>query len=232
MTFGNIIRKARVNCELSQEQLAKELNDEFHTSISKSMISRWEHGTDIQMSYVRILAKYFKMSPSEILGPDLTALSPTRLAEIEQQLSPSNQQKLHGYANQLLQAEKKIIPLDANKNRVQILGTVSAGTGQYLLDADPEWESFTGHMTPHDYAVRISGDSMAPRFADQQVILVKRTNQVHSGEIIIANYDQQAYVKQYVDDKNGRRLVSLNPKYADLPINDQHEVTILGQVVE
>ncbi|CAH1851481.1 helix-turn-helix domain-containing protein [Convivina praedatoris] len=233
MTFSNIIRKARLNSDLSQGQLAEDVNNKFHTSISKSMISRWEHGTDIQMSYVRVLAEYFHISPSEVFGIDVDASLSDDLVEIDQKLNSTNRTNLRLFATQLLKNENKIISLRQSRERqVQVLGTVSAGTGQYFLDSEPEWENLKGTILPHDYAVRVSGDSMAPHFVDQQIILVKSTKDVHSGQIVIANYDQQAYVKQYIADNHGQRLVSLNPSYADLPINYQHEVSILGYVVE
>ncbi|MCK8628218.1 S24 family peptidase, partial [Fructobacillus cardui] len=64
-----------------------------------------------------------------------------------------------------------------------------------------------------------------------QIIFVKKAQEARSGQIVIADYDGQAYVKKFVHDNNGCRLVSLNKKYHDLPINEEHEMSLFGIVV-
>ncbi|WP_367301246.1 S24 family peptidase [Leuconostoc carnosum] len=49
--------------------------------------------------------------------------------------------------------------------------------------------------------------------------------------MIIADYVQQLFVKKYVSDEHGTRFVSLNKTYDDMPINANHESSIVGIVV-
>lgn len=75
--FGERLKNLRQQRHLSQEKLSKQLNENYETKISKSMISRWENGqTDPRMNYVRIIADYFKVSPDELLGDNNTQKKP------------------------------------------------------------------------------------------------------------------------------------------------------------
>ncbi|OIL98144.1 helix-turn-helix domain-containing protein, partial [Oenococcus oeni] len=78
--FADKLKKLRESQNLSLEALADILNKKYETKISKSMISRWENGSDIALSYARIIADYFKISPDEVLGFDtsnIVSLKPT-----------------------------------------------------------------------------------------------------------------------------------------------------------
>ena len=60
--FPEKLKELRNAKKISLDKMAEELNNQYNTNISKSMISRWEHGkTDPQMKYVRILADYFNV---------------------------------------------------------------------------------------------------------------------------------------------------------------------------
>lgn len=67
--FGETLKKLRINKDLSIDELVNELNSKYETSISKSMISRYENGqADPKMENVRIIADYFKVSLDELIG--------------------------------------------------------------------------------------------------------------------------------------------------------------------
>lgn len=80
--FGERLRELRGN--MSIEDLVNKLNDLYESSISKSMISRYENGeSDPKMGTIRIFADYFKVSADYLTGmsderykifqPELTA---------------------------------------------------------------------------------------------------------------------------------------------------------------
>ncbi|WP_192815966.1 helix-turn-helix domain-containing protein [Oenococcus oeni] len=78
--FAEKLKQLREAQNLSLDALADILNKKYDTKISKSMISRWENGSDIALSYARIIADYFKISPDEVLGFDtsnIVELHPT-----------------------------------------------------------------------------------------------------------------------------------------------------------
>lgn len=80
--FGERLRQLRGN--MSIDELVNKLNDNYESTISKSMISRYENGeSDPKMSTIRIIADYFKVSADYLTGmtdekikifqPELTA---------------------------------------------------------------------------------------------------------------------------------------------------------------
>lgn len=65
--FGKRIKKLRGSQSI--EELAKKLNEKYETTISKSMISRYENGqSDPRMEIVRIFADYFQVSADYLAG--------------------------------------------------------------------------------------------------------------------------------------------------------------------
>jgi len=105
---------------------------------------------------------------------------------------------------------------------------VSAGLGNYL-DAGGHEMIEVDNTVPHtaDYAVRVSGDSMMPRFVDRQIIFVHERPSLDEGEIGIFSFNEDVYLK-----KLGRGcLISLNTKYEPIPILEYDDVRVLGKVV-
>lgn len=105
---------------------------------------------------------------------------------------------------------------------------VSAGCGNYLTDGGYdtiEMESTVPGLA--DYAVRISGDSMQPRFVDSQIIFVHEQPKLEVGEIGVFCLNGQAYVKKLGE----QGLLSLNPAYAPILPGEQDELRVLGKVV-
>lgn len=147
-------------------------------------------------------------------------------------LNDERQINVYNYANHQLDEQNKVVDMPINQSKtVEVYGAVSAGTGEYMVDNQPEEVEYSGTVPEHDFAVTVNGDSMTPLFDDKQIIFVKKSEEARSGQIVIADYDGQAYVKKFVQGNNGCRLVSLNKKYADLPIDENHEMSLFGVVV-
>lgn len=67
--FGERLKSLRDKNKQSINELVLELNKKYETSISKSMISRYENGqSDPKMEIVRILADYFDVSSDYLVG--------------------------------------------------------------------------------------------------------------------------------------------------------------------
>ena len=106
---------------------------------------------------------------------------------------------------------------------------VSAGAGEFLADA-----TRTDILIPDDprtaeadYALRIKGDSMEPRYRSGDVLLIQTAESVEEGELGIFILDGAGYFKKY----GGDHLISLNPDYAPIPLRDFAEVSCCGRVV-
>lgn len=106
---------------------------------------------------------------------------------------------------------------------------VSAGVGEFLSD-----DRGTQILIPNnprtqeaDCALRISGDSMEPKYHNGDVLLVQHCEGVEEGELGIFVLDGAGYFKKY----GGDRLISLNPAYAPIMLKDFAESTCVGRVV-
>ena len=87
------------------------------------------------------------------------------------------------------------------------------------------------------YALQINGDSMEPRIASGDVVIIKAQQDLQSGEVgIVLVGDQDATCKKVVKQEDGIILVSNNPKYPPVFYSNydiKHlPVTIIGRVIE
>ncbi|AQN79926.1 repressor [Leuconostoc garlicum] len=147
-------------------------------------------------------------------------------------LDANRQQAVYNFTKQQYNEQNNVIEFPApTRTQVSVYGAVSAGTGEYLLDGTPELVDYDGAVPEHDFAVIVNGDSMEPTFEDKQIIFVKKTNEARNGQFVIADYDHQAFVKKFMRDEHGARLVSLNKNYPDMLIDEEHELSIFGVVV-
>ena len=96
---------------------------------------------------------------------------------------------------------------------------VSAGFGDKLEDYE-QWEKASVPLTPEsrkaDFILVVDGDSMEPKFHNGDYILVRKQPAVDIGHIGIFGVDGKGYIKKYGGDK----LISLNKKYPDIPLNE------------
>lgn len=106
---------------------------------------------------------------------------------------------------------------------------VSAGVGNYLDNTDYEMISVSdvSFASKADFAVRISGDSMEPRFSTGDIILIKEQESIEVGELGIFVLNGDSLFKQF----GGNRLISLNPNYADKMITENDSFYCKGKVL-
>lgn len=107
---------------------------------------------------------------------------------------------------------------------------VSAGYGSYVDFPGRESKQVPRtHLTESaDYMVRVSGDSMEPRFSDGDIVLVQSTPTVEIGEIGIFILNGQAFIKE----RGVHELISLNEKYPNIPICEDDRIDCQGKVLE
>ena len=117
-------------------------------------------------------------------------------------------------------AEKRLLPLYDLP--------VSAGRGNYLDQGEQELIEVDSTVpSTADYALRVSGDSMLPRFIDQQIIFVQEQPALNEGEIGVFCLNNDVYLK-----KLGRgQLISLNSSYEPIPIQEYDDLRVFGKVV-
>lgn len=124
--------------------------------------------------------------------------------------------------------------------KIPVLGKVAAGIPIEAIQDIEEYEEIPEALarTGEFFALRIKGESMEPKFSDGDVVIVKKQDDVVSGEIgvVIVN-GQDATVKKIVKQENGLLLIATNqavfpPKFYDIAEMKSSPVRILGKVVE
>ena len=109
---------------------------------------------------------------------------------------------------------------------------VSAGTGEFLDGDAYDTVEVGEEVSPlADFGVRISGDSMEPRFVHGQIVWVQRREVLRSGEIGIFLYNGSGYCKRLERAGDAVSLVSLNPRYVPIRVAAGDELRVLGKVV-
>ena len=87
------------------------------------------------------------------------------------------------------------------------------------------------------FALSIKGDSMEPRIAEGDVVIVRKQNIVENGElaVVLVNGNDATVKKFYMND-NGVTLISTNPTYDPFYYSKEDveklPVQVIGKVVE
>lgn len=216
--------------------------------IPKSTITGYVKGTSLPtMGNLQKIADYFNVLKSDIDLRFKTANDNTddglklSLLTKYDKLNTDRKKKVVDYAdNQLkdqMRQQNKIHSLnEKNIFYVDVLGAVSAGTGEWLTKEQHEEVTVNNEPPTYDFALRVNGDSMTPTFSDGQIIYVNRiyeNDEVRSNQFVIAELNGDAYVKKIVFDDNRKscRLISLNKKYADIEIKKTDDFKVVGVVI-
>lgn len=106
---------------------------------------------------------------------------------------------------------------------------VSAGLGSFLDSSHSTAISLVvNDVTDRaDYAVRVSGDSMEPRYFDGDIVIVESCGEIPEGKVGIFLYNGESYIKKF----GGDRLRSVNPKYNDIVFKENDDIRCLGLVL-
>lgn len=124
--------------------------------------------------------------------------------------------------------------------RVPVLGTIPAGVPLEAIEEVLDWEEIPlawGRGGKEYFALKISGDSMAPRYEPGDVIICRRQEKCESGQdaVVMVNSDDATFKRVRVSEA-GITLQPLNPAYDPLFFTAQQveelPVRIIGVAVE
>lgn len=235
--------------ELLQLSGKKQIDITRQTGIPASTLTGYFKGTRLPSPVnIQKLADFFNVLKSDV-DPRFKKISESdtdglriRLLSKYEKLNTENKKKVVDYADNKLKDQKrqqnKIHPINENDNTyyVDVLGSVSAGTGEWLTDEQHEEVMVNNEPPAHDFALRVNGDSMTPTFSDGQIIYVNKiydTDEVRNNQFVIAELNGDSYVKKIVfdDDRKNCRLISLNKRYADIEIKKSDDFKIVGVVI-
>lgn len=106
----------------------------------------------------------------------------------------------------------------------------SAGTGSWLGD-DSSYSIINVPLTDEsrkaDFIIRVSGDSMEPKFHDGDKLLILKTQTLDVGDIGVFVLNGESYVKKLGSSK----LISINPAYGDIKFNKYDTIFVAGKVI-
>lgn len=235
--------------ELLQLSGKKQIDITRQTGIPASTLTGYFKGTRLPSPVnVQKLADFFNVLKSDV-DPRFKKISESdtdglriRLLSKYEKLNTENKKKVVDYADNKLKDQKrqqnKIHPINENDNTyyVDVLGSVSAGTGEWLTDEQHEEVMVNNEPPAHDFALHVNGDSMTPTFSDGQIIYVNKiydTDEVRNNQFVIAELNGNSYVKKIVFDNNRKdcQLISLNKEYNPINVTKDDDFKIVGLVV-
>lgn len=195
--------------------------------VSNGAISQWKTGTSKPKNLLCI-AKALRIEPDSLKA----------------YLEGGNESKLIYLDNMTLNDVSASYPSNAETipessiKKVPLIDMVAAGDWCDVADPYPvgEAESWEPCPVPHGentFAVRINGESMAPKFQHGEIIFCDPSVQANSGDYVIAKLtdENQATFKQLVIEDGKHMLKALNPSWPQryIPINGNCH--IVGKVI-
>lgn len=244
MTFGEKLKIARTQAGLKQAELAKRLNTTGNT------ISNWENNVskpDLDMlsficGVLHVNASYFLQAT---LPEDEVSLNELKMIKKYRSLDDSGRshvdtvlqwetERIKGLQKK---AENKIITLmEVESHRDPSLALpywesgVSAGNGIYQLNdtASVMMTLWATELTRRaDFIIKVSGASMEPDYHDGDKVLVSKMDHVDIGDVGIFVKNGDTFIKEL----GKQELISRNPEYPNIPVNDFDNVVCLGKVI-
>ena len=244
LTFGEKIKEARKQKNLTQKQLA-DLIGAAHNSISD-----WENNKNKpDPDTIELLCGVLKITPNYLLASSEDDFSPKEKTIIKKYRSlDSHGQETVTYIldretervktlweqTEYIDNLKKSVPKDnPNIPQMRLINyyyrLASAGTGQIIFDMPPTKRIEIPDIQKYekvDYAIGVNGNSMEPVYCDGDMLLVEMTEYIDIGEIGIFSVDNECYVKKLGENE----LISLNNNCKNIPLNETAHC--MGKVID
>ncbi|WP_196793999.1 S24 family peptidase [Thioalkalivibrio sp. ALE6] len=133
------------------------------------------------------------------------------------------------------QAHANTGPANRPANRVPVISCVQAGRATEIIENlaehdELEWTETSLPVRRYTFALRVEGDSMAPKFPPGVTLIVEPDMQAEPGDYVVArNGNCEGTFKRLVQDAGRLYLKPENPQY---PMLEASDYTIVGVVRE
>lgn len=214
------LKARRKELKMTQKDIADKLG------ISYQAYSAWERGVKApSKDKVKQLEKIFKVTKGYFTEIEIVRLYNT--------LSNKGKNQVVEYARDLVQKEKtqQVISVSENLYEYHVYEKMSAGIGASVYDDRAYDIVYFDEELAHDFASWVFGDSMEPKYHNGSVALIRETGFDYDGAVYAIVCNNQTYIKRVYLEKNGFRLVSINPKYKDLFISYDEDPRVVGIIV-
>lgn len=227
--LGKTIAKHRKNHKLKQSQLAIEL-EKYNIYVKPNTVSAWESGLS-QPNSRQLLAICELLDIHDIYTEFIGKNPDNPFRNLNEEGVHKALDYIHLLENSGDYKIAEVIPLPLLRERKVFYTTVSAGTGSFLDSNDYEIYSAPDIPEKASFGVYVSGDSMEPRYHNNDLIWIEQTEMLGDGEIGIFYLDGNAYIKKFQNNCLGTYLISLNNIYQPIPITENNSFRIFGRVL-
>lgn len=214
MNIGKNLKSIRLSRNLTLEQLANDLTDEYPEGINfnKGKLSKWENNKEEPMlSSLKYLADYYGITVDELVSGNDKSIT-----TIYNQLEQPRQQKVYDFAEYQLEEQ----------NNPEVYGATAAGAPIENQQVPTIYSNQT------DVSLLVSGDSMESLYHDGDVITYRKQQSLENGEIGVFVLNNGITMKKFKRTENEILLRSLNDKYEDIIVTEKDDFAILGKVIK
>ena len=214
------LKTRRKELKLTQKEIAERLG------ISFQAYSAWERG-------VKEPSKEKVAKLEDLLKVPKGYFTQIEIVRLYNSLSNQGKEKVVVYARNLAQEEqaKKVTAISEKLYEYHVYERMSAGIGASVYD-DRNFDTvYFNEELAHDFASWVSGDSMEPKYQNGSVALIRETGFDYDGAVYAVVWNGQTFIKRVYREKDGLRLVSFNPDYADLFAPYEEEPRVVGMIV-
>lgn len=189
----------------------------------------------VRIKQAREVRNITQLEFSKMIGLDKSVMN-----RIELGTRPVRDDEIVAISNALGISSDELLGTEKVKSyKIPVFGQVAAGNPIFASDEVVDYEEIPIEWKGKGefFAVRLKGDSMLPRFAEGDVVIVRKQDSVDSGDlaIVLVNGDEATFKKVEKLD-NGLMLIGLNSSYIPrVYTNEDIErlpVKIIGKVVE
>ena len=203
MAFSDKLKKARLEANLSQAELAEKLDLNVRTYGS------YERGErDVSTALLRTICQVLNVSSDDLLE-NHTVNKP-----IESNAIPTPEDKVH------------MIPIFGS-----VAAGFGAYASSDIIGYMPLFIE-NDHDVEHTIIIEVEGQSMYPTICNGDKIVVRKQDSVDNGKIAVVMIGEDTVVKRIEHEKQKLTLYSINPEYPPRVIegNKLEQVRIVGLV--
>ena len=208
-TIGERLRSARENKGMDQATLAQKIG------IVTRTLQRWEKGEQVPDGIlITKIARTTNVQASWLLTGDG-----------EMYVQPSR--------------PENIFPLNTASNRrvklveLPLVSAVPAGKVATMFHPDyvDDYVTVDNIKDPGAFALKVKGNSMAPRIEDGDVVIVSPQQEAHNGDICVVRVDGEDTLKKVKFEGVYIHLIPLNPEFEPVTVKKK-DVNFVWKVVK
>ena len=238
MSYGTILAKLRKKNGYTQPEVADYISNHSDKSCSHKSVSHWESGYNMpsveqfllmcELYGVKDIQKTFRGVDNDF--PAYIKLNTLGKSRVDEYISLlAGNPEYSNYQDSTKSDFKGFAVSEPRRGYYRLYNIpTAAGIGNYL-DSDSYEEIEIDKTVPlnADFAVKINGDSMMPRFVNGQTVFIKKQETLEIGEFGIFILNGNSLIKKL----GHRKLISLNPMYEPIPINEYDSFHVFGKVI-